>query len=83
LKDCKRKTQVRFYEASYIVSRGPFEKPQLTFWTDLNKDVEFLKDLVDQLQHQQRRFSGGLLSSNVSTETVEDVQGKRGSDEGR
>jgi hypothetical protein len=43
---------------------------------DLNQDVEFLKDLVDQLrqqQQQQRCLSGGRPSSNVSTEAMENL----------
>jgi hypothetical protein len=40
---------------------------------DLNQDVEFLKDLVDQLQQQQRCLSGGRPSSDVSTEAMENL----------
>lgn len=43
--------------------------------TDLNQDVEFLKDVVNGLQQQHRHLSGGMTSpSSTSLEPKEDMQ---------
>ncbi|ERF68379.1 hypothetical protein EPUS_06795 [Endocarpon pusillum Z07020] len=41
---------------------------------NLNKDVEYLKDVVDQLQQQKRQFSGSMLFSDVAPERMDNQQ---------